>query len=193
MEPVLIVACPREGSSLVTSIFANHGLWTGTCAPPNRFGYRSFENVDLKHFIKAHWNNPTRIPPEPGPDLRAFVRDLIPERPRAVLKTFVNFWDVWRDAFPQAGWVLCRRDFDSAFQSALEKNPNDDRDFMKRIIRGRHEQLERVARITRRKIINTSRLMEGDTSALEQAFIDCGMEMDPEIVERTMKPELWNH
>lgn len=190
---ILIVACPREGSSLVTSIFANHGLWTGDTARENQWGYKPYENIRISQFIKQHWIAPTRFGAKPGPDLKGIVLNEIPADQRAVIKTFVNMWEVWYDAFPDADFVLARRDYESALASAVQKSNPRSRDHAAKIIARRHERLDEISRLTGRPIINTSRLVEGDYSALEKAFSDCGLTMDPEIVRATIKKRIWRH
>lgn len=199
-DPIVIVGTLRCGSSLTANIFARHGVWTGECIPAdrrNRGGY--FENVAVKRAVRERIDDPQRVlSQEVGPQnwFRPFMEKTLASEGYAggpwLVKHSALYWRLWDDFAPK--WVLPRRDLGEVFRSlrkadfASYATDAELKDALKRIdrmvehLRDDHGGVE----------IDMARLVGGDRGQMIEALKHCGIDPDPEIVARVVRPEHWH-
>lgn len=140
-RPIIVTGCARSGTSLVAGILANCGAWTGRVTGPTRWNRKGqFENEAIrdeltKPFLKSLGVDP--LGQKPLPD--SVPPDRIPSswrwRVENVLRT-QNYpgdvpwmfkgakacliWEVWNQAFPEAQWVVVRRDDSRIIDSCMK-------------------------------------------------------------------------
>jgi len=194
---VVILAPPRSGSSVITSIFAGHGLSLGRADSVNSYGYRTFENKEIRQSI----NHITHMV---GPADKAFTSGHGPNHVKSIFERLIprgdwcfkagpQYWDVIRDAFPDAKGVLIYRNPESIIiQSHRDKTGKLESD-----VRWWVDQfVDKMARIHdefRFPYIYTDEVMAGDYSSLRDAMDYCGLEFDPAIADKRIDKKQWHY
>ncbi|MGH6933372.1 MAG: sulfotransferase, partial [Dongiaceae bacterium] len=137
--PVLITGLPRSGTSMVTGVLKECGLWLGKTVPGGKENARGyFENIMLrekaqKAILSAAGFDPlgVRKLPPPGwrlrvPDFKSGVAELLLlqkydgkrswgfKDPKTTLT-----WHIWHEHFPKATWVVVRRPAADVIASCL--------------------------------------------------------------------------
>lgn len=122
---IFVTGCARSGTSLITEILKGHGVALGEVnSLSENMAVR--EGV-LKPYLRAIGADPLGQSPlpdamEPCPALRASVEAAIGPlvEPWAYKDAKLALvWPVWADAFPQAKWVLVRRDAEKIAASCV--------------------------------------------------------------------------
>ena len=153
MKPILITGCPRSGTSLVAAIIAKHGVFAGD----TNFGKTKYnpigmyENIHIRNKVakkylisigaddKGQDPLPDRTNPLPIPeDFRENVLDHFriqgwDEECQWFLKEakMALMWEVWHSAFPDAQWVLVRRNEEDIIKSCQHTPFMSNRDKVK--------------------------------------------------------------
>lgn len=188
MDPIIILAIPRSGSSMVAGLFHSHGIWAGLCRQGNEFNEKGFfENIDIKKVLLKYHGRIT-APKEYDPRFTDEVKPLLPDIPYLIKHSAV-YWVAWREFTPK--WVFVRRNVDSCLKSCkkvgfLGKEP------LKQIER-HHEAMDYVKKLHGGENIYSDELIAGDYSSLERAFNYCGIKIDLEIVKGFIDPRLWHY
>jgi hypothetical protein len=130
---ILVTGCARSGTSLTTRILQAHGCWLGANQSVNRL----YENIDirqtlLKPYLRRSGADPRGQKPlpdtdrlEPDPSLRRAVLERLNGAPRPWAykdAKLTLIWPVWAKAFPEAKWVVVRRDPERIVKSCLHTN-----------------------------------------------------------------------
>lgn len=145
--PILITGAARSGTSMTAGIIHICGAWKGVTSGPTRFNRKGmFENGSirghiLKPFLRAIGADP--MGQKPLPKIQK-VFDIIKEKENLV-SDFRNevfrriqeegcpedrtwmykgakmclVWPIWHAAFPEAKWVIVRRDAEDIVRSCL--------------------------------------------------------------------------
>lgn len=197
-EPVFVVFTSRSGSSLVTSIFAAHGLWLGTQdASTNCYGYRNYENVHIKQAIDNIFivdkQHPARLkhyrPGFGSVDLKA-VFSIVPPGERLVYKVGIDVFNHLDGLFEGARAVFVQRNIKSVVASLAAKSGQKSVDILPNVM-ARYSHMLQVSKD--RPMVDTDELLAGDFSSLEAAFDYCGIVFDAGIAKRMIDPAKWRH
>lgn len=136
--PILITGIPRSGTSMVTGIIYLSGAFVGDTYKGNRFNPKGmFENKIIQtELIKPYLKNRGYDPK--GQSILPDTNNL--DTPNnwkyLVEKAFINqgyldgewaikgakialMWNVWNNAFPDAKWIIVRRNEDNIINSCL--------------------------------------------------------------------------
>lgn len=145
-RPIIITGCARSGTSLIAGIFHTCGAWMGKVTGPTRWNRKGqFENEVIRDKLTKPFL--TSIGADPMGQLPLPDVAISPEEPNwqtRVLKVIRSqgysgvspwafkgakaclIWSVWNRAFPEARWVIVRRDDDKVIDSCMKTS------FMKR-------------------------------------------------------------
>ena len=173
MKNVIIAACQRSGSSMITSIFVAHGMWYGRgglCGASNTpVPYETYENQVLKLYGRGEISDDK-------------ARDILPSDRAWIYKGAPPSFAVKvHRLFPDAMLFRVRR----AKRSILKSSADG-----KAALRTRSlEELEAIDA----PWIDSDEIMAGDFSSLESAFALCGMELDLELARKCIDPDKWHH
>ena len=144
-QPILITGCARSGTSMTAGIFDMAGAFGGITAGPNHYNRKGmFENNGIrggivKPFFRHVEADPMGQHPLPDIDLVKLVskRAVINWRlsVQKVLVTqgyrdnqtwyykgakMVLIWPMWQRAYPEAYWIVVRRDSDAIVNSCMK-------------------------------------------------------------------------
>lgn len=196
-EPILVMAMPRSGSSMVAGLFAAHGVWVGTYWPGDQWNAKGhFENVPIRNALKERFGKivGTGEPADPVDGWRDKCLGLIRgdgyDGGPWLFKGTAMYWPLWGEFSPR--WVCVRRSLDairsSGEASGMLRGVSD------AALQAHVDALDHIRDDLGGVDVDTSALVgEGDYSTLERAFEHCGIEMDPEIVDEFIDPGLWRH
>ena len=183
---VLVVIQARSGSSLLTRILHEHGLWMGEhrgMVGPG-WGYETYESACVHKYMEVDNITPKGL-------RRVFLSE-IPRDTRAVLKISIQMYKQWIMALPEACFVFMVRDAAAVAESLWRKGRTDlDCDAMLPHAKLWNDRIYWSSVITRRPLVLMSRVMEGDYSSLAVAMDACGMKMDRRIVDSCIDRNLW--
>jgi hypothetical protein len=221
-SPLLITGIPRSGTSMVTGIIAACGAFGGETSPSstsNKKGF--FENSRIrKDIVKPYIGSGGWDPmcQRPLPDI---YKVKLHSKDMAFINKFKNsvvgviksegyqdgiwyykdpkmglMWPIWDVSFPNASWVLIRRDVEDIVRSCLRTS------FMK-AYKDRSGWLGWCATHERRfeemceaklKIyeIWPQRIINGDLSAIKMLINNLGLTWNEKAVMDFVEPRLWN-
>ena len=216
-DPIIITGAARSGTSLTTGIIDICGGFGGKVTGPTLYNEKGqFENTHVREDIVKPYLvrlGVDRLAQRPLPDVNKLIP--FPELRKEVEDTFIRegysdngrpwyykavkvclVWPVWRDAFPDARWIIVRRDGYDIANSCLRTG------FM-RAYSTQAGWLEWVAEHVKRfdemkeagmdvTEIHSEDIVNGDHAAIRK-FVDetDGLEWDQEQIDEFITPSLW--
>lgn len=195
-EPILIMAMPRSGSSMVAGIFAKHGVWTGTTWPGDQNNAKGhFENVPIRNVLKEMYGPiPMTGDPAGGIEgwwewaLQLIRHDGYDDGPW-LFKGNVLYWPIWDQSGFSPRWITVHRSLDAILASGRATGFFRDPD--PKAVKSQVDAL-RFLRENRDAVeVDSDAVIAGDYSTLERALASAGIEMDEGIVSEFVNPELW--
>ena len=191
---------PRSGSSLVASIFHAHGVWIGAMEGNNAYGYKHYENVDIRQRINDLMTKPEGDGPRlkqliPGKNvnhLRDIFETIVPRQTRWCYKTGCDVFEPLLEAYPNARFVFVKRPLDAVVSSLHDKN-GDDPGRIERIVACRYAYMDEMAEKHAIPYVETDRVVAGDLQTLELAFAHCDMMLDKNLAKGMVDPRKWRH
>ena len=215
-RPVLVVGIARSGTSLVAGSLAACGAWTGETLAGNASnptGY--FENAALREGLLkrqlmqlgADPLGVRQLPPLSGqpaqPKLGAQVLGLLQQQgygggPWLYKDAKLTLlWPVWRQAFPQARWVIVRRRAEAIVASCLRtdfmRQHSSDPVFWERWVQAYEQRLEvlKASGVWWREV-DAQRLVESGVGELEPLVSELGLQWDAQAVGAMVQPHHWH-
>ena len=134
-DPIIVVGNYRSGTSITAGVLHACGAWIGTATPANQHNPKGyFENEALKSLLHlmlmwSRYNDSDKLPPD---DLRGFAMfdrfhyllelamrgDGYSGGVRVFKNTkIVLFWRYFHQVYPNAKWVIVRRDASKIVES----------------------------------------------------------------------------
>ena len=218
MDPVIVSGAARSGTSMTTGCIHRCGLQIGSdCGPTpwNRKG--QYENRELIQTAQKAYLSSIGMDPAAQHPLPAY-EDLAPDptRRERVLevvhrqgvdtdslwgfkdaKALVD-WPIWDEAFPDAVWVLTRRDIEANARSCMNtrfmrahRNIEGWREWAQ-YHRQRAEDLKAHAP-DRVYIVDTEDLKSGRFDEIRGAVEAIGLQWAPDRIREFIDPALWHH
>lgn len=198
-NPIIILACPRSGSSMTAGLFAQHGVWVGICRGGNENNPKGyFENTLIKKQIKTLFGiellRDAPILPDP-----AFMPEVYRIRDSQnytggpwLVKHSALYWRIW----DKAKFVCVRRPVASVVQSNIDIGLYRDkwnREQLTTIMENHNTEMDYVVRHHGGRNVYTDDIVRGDYLSLKDAMEYCGIEMDFSIVRSFVEPKYWTH
>lgn len=214
MDPILITGRPRSGTSLVAGILASCGAWAGATFGPSPWNAKgTFENKILrerlvKPYLIMSGYDPLGLDPFPREDPPVLVDPgLWREKVFSIIRgqgyrdgpwifkecKMALFPGLWKEAFPDAVWIVVSRSTEAVVDSCLRAEPT-----LRRLgpERGRWEDwaeayLERLGEITPdHQITPQADIMDG-TDGIKKLVEDLGLTWRGALVESFRDHSLW--
>jgi len=215
MNPILVTGCARSGTSMTAGIINLCGASGGALAGPNPHNRKGmFENGPIKNAVTKDCLRKLGCDAKgqhPLPDTQS-VRDLdFPVRSRVLdlMKTqgyasgpwfhkdakLCLIWPVWHRAFPDAKWIIVRRNTDDIINSCLRTrfmNAFLDRDGWKWWVEQHLLKFEEmISNGLNVKVVWAEDIVRGDQNVISELVDWLGLKWNPEI-DSFIDPTLWN-
>lgn len=195
----------RTGSSIVSGIFARHGLWCGKHQSSSNgagFGgrYKTYEIVELKPWLHRHFgiagaelHRPTAA------QLRSFMQEvkrLVPNDRPIVCKLGVMFFHLWRPFNPYKIYV--KRDLDCAVEASFARSKWGKRtvfmnkDEIRDAIEKRFAMMDMLHAKYGGKMVHVDRIIAGDYDEIQAAVEYAGLTFDENAVTGILEPKKWH-
>ncbi len=215
-RPLLMAGLPRTGSSMSMETLVQQGLWTGKTVQATRANPRGFfENIMLKqNYVKAILSNlgaspdgvrtlpdPENLPLLPG--LRAAVLHEIAGQgydgkapwgfkdPKLTL-----LWPIWARAFPEAVWVIPRRNNTAVINSLMRvsfmQQHSTDPHFWRMFCACYEQRLDALKSSVPDVIeLDTDAVAAGSVEQLAEIAGRLGLNFDPAKARKAIDPRLF--
>lgn len=205
MDPFLVAAPPRSGTSMVSGLLHHHGVQVGYYKVNKDNPKGGFENIYIKNIVKESLKNnnydlnPIKIQPttfKDDPEFRDKVLKCIDNPYKYWLfKEFriLMTWPLWYKYFPDSVYILNRRDFQNNLKSMQKhrviskRGSVDDLEFWIKWARQRQEE---IAEHCSHVWVYVDKIWNGDMSEARKVIEFCGLEFDEEKAKDWIDPNL---
>jgi hypothetical protein len=216
-SPIFILGLPRSGTSMIAGALEICGAWAGSTVPgepENPKGY--FEHIVLrerltKRILALIGCDPLGVTKLPPVDLHGEIEGL-----HDLVRTAIEndgyahdrrwlykdiklslIWPFFNKAFPDATWLIVRRDEESVINSCLNayffKPYSQDREFWKQYA---HEYQIRLEALKRSGVdvleISTPAIINGNFSELESLISRLGLTYRENELKEFICPDYWH-
>jgi len=194
VEPIVILAMPRSGSSMTAGIFAKHGVWVGPYQAGDKTNARGhFECLPIKReIVKAAGKlveAGTLARPVDG--WRHRVEAIIAAHGYNcgpwMVKHSAMYYPLWHEF--NSRFVCVRRSVaavkESGKRTGYLTNPE--------AIPAHTKAMDHVRDHLGGVDVFTDELVAGNYSSLERAFDNCLIDFDPAIADDFIDPSLWHY
>jgi len=217
--PILITGCARSGTSMTAGAIYNCGAWGGDMSGPNRFNKKGmYENQEIRNevvkpFLREYKWDP--LGQFPLPNIR-HVKELsngMAEKLKTNVLSIMHkqglqdqpwfykgaklclLWPLWHKAFPEAKWIIVRRETEDIVSSCLRTSfmrAYKKRSGWLRWIATHESRFEEMvdAKLTVREIW-PQRMVRGDFSEIQACANDYGLTYNEKAVINFIDPGLW--
>ena len=198
---ILITGCARSGTSLTSQICGALGANLG--AVSGLYENTPIRDEILKPMIKAAGGDPLgqyplpAIDADPGIEMRGNVLSRLGRDGWAYKDAKIALvWRNWVREFPDAKWVIVRRDTEDIAASCVRAafmryyaSHDEWRAWAQQYI-NRIEELKAEADYIE---IWPYKAMSGNLTEFQRMAEHCGIDFDPAIVSESVDPKLWHH
>lgn len=218
-SPVLITGTARSGTSMIAGIVSLCGAFGGKLSGPSRFNQKGmFENIEIRNYLVKKWlrgENYDAMGQYPLPDTE-HCKEVAPkmaESWRANVKNIMHkqgyvrgpwfykgaksclMWPIWALAFPEARWLIVRRNDEDIARSCLRTG------FMRayRDLRGwlwwvqkhkeRFQEMAEAGLMIRE--VWAEKIVRGELKEIREAIDWLGMDWNEKEVIDFVVPGLW--
>lgn len=214
MRPIFIAGPPRSGTSLTARLLAEHGVWTGECILADSHNERGYyENVAMvdivKNILKKNGSYARADAQPPArftylPDIRAEFLKIVKTTGPWLFKDskLLLLYNIFIGAFPEALWVLTRRNIEANIASLLNhkvwaRRYRDDEEKQTNLgimIRDLMlHQFDLTIKTSNYIWVNPEDFVRGDREAVQIFIETCGLTFNQKACMRAIEPELWHH
>lgn len=208
MDPILVAAPPRSGTSMIAGLLHYHGVQVGEYKVNKDNPKGGFENLHIKDVMKKSLKdngynlNPIRKEPtifKHDPDFRKKVLQGIPDSRKTWLcKEFriLMTWPLWFEHFPNAMYVLNRRNFDDNLKSMLKhhviKTRGSEED-LKRWINWARGVQEAIAEECPHVWAYVDEIWKGNVNEAKKVVESCGLNFNEQVARNWIEKGLWHN
>jgi len=189
IRPIMLWMTSRSRSSLVSKIFAEHGVWWGDTQVTDPAGYDWYENQTIKALQKRVFGglrtkNPIIPPIHPVHRFIEELQPLIPNK-RWSVKTGVEFFHAFQPLKPYNVFIL--RDPRGVADSICRKRLGTDWDEAFQTATWRFELMKHYSEKYGGVFINTDNIVAGDMTDTKLVVEYCDIIYEPSAVERAIQ------
>lgn len=198
-RPICLWMTSRSRSSLVSKIFANHGVWWGNTYATTK-GYQMYENQSIKRIQKEIIKPKKGILPfceelelteEVVNKFHESLERYISQQMQSIrsargkwsMKTGVEYFNAWKDLNPYN--VFIKRDPDGVANSIVQKGIGGYQQALD-ATHWRYSYMDRIQDLYGGVFVNTDKIINGDYSDIKQAICYCGIEYSEPHVEKSI-------
>lgn len=174
-SPIMLWMTSRSRSSMISGIFAAHGVHWGTDQRQSA-GYDTYENQAIKALLKRRFGLPFCEMPAPQIEFLQDLFAIVPNNETWLMKTGIEYFDVFQPLAP-FNLFLLRKPEDVA-KSICQKRANADYDVALKAANWRFATMRTRQAQTGGAFIDTDRVIAGDFEQLQIAMEYCGVLFD---------------
>lgn len=217
-SPIFILGLPRSGTSMIAGALGICGAWTGSTiphdGPENPKGF--YEHTIIHQYITKQILinmecDPLGIRELPPVDLQGGISKLAEFIQETVEKDgykhhlpwlykdtkLTLLWPIFKDAFPEATWLIVKRDEEGFINSCLHtyfmKQHSEDRDFWKRFAEEYRVRLEGLKNSGADVLeISTPDIINGDFTPLKTLVSRLGLTYREKELKEFICPAYWH-
>jgi len=219
MNPILITGCARSGTSLISNIIAKHEVFGGDISggvskftPTGICENTAIRDGIVKKYLKSIHVDPKGQFPLPNksiirpyPELKNDVDNILKihgwnGKDQWFYKgaKMTLLWELWHEAFPNAKWVLVRRNdkdiIDSCMRTSFMNKRKTEQEWQKWVNyhKDRFEEMKQVLDI---KEVWPEKMIHGDYMEMTDvlAFLKIRNRGTPNIMNDTVNPKHWHN
>ncbi|KKN15737.1 hypothetical protein LCGC14_0982900 [marine sediment metagenome] len=197
-RPIIILGMARSGTSIVSSILKEHGIWCGTVRKdrPSNYPTGQHENLRVKRELITRYGRveDIRKPVRYDQDWINIATDILRKDKYPGGRWFVKhsalYGRLWKDFNPY--YICIHRDSEDILNSIERKaGKTIDREFWREIINEHIYEMSDIYRETNAPIVRSANLIEGDYYYLKHAFLYCNLIIDYDKVKKIIQPNIW--
>ena len=219
-HPIFVTGAARSGTSMVAQLLHEAGAWVGTTEPGSEenpqgfFENRLLRDGLMKSLLAINGYDHLGVDPLPPIDfstdfnLKALADRLLfddgyvrlPDGAPWLFKDakLLLTWRMWHKAYPDARWVLVRRDrdeiIDSCCRSKFMNRPQygeRNRDFWSNWVDEYLLRMEDLKKHIDYMEVDTNQLLDGNYCTIKDAISMCGLSYSDLNVKSVICPEYW--
>ena len=205
MDPILVAAPPRSGTSMLAGLLHHHGVQVGEYHVNKDNPKGGFENIHIKKVVKGKLKkngydlNPIYIQPttfKNDPQFRENALKFIPDSTKPWLfKEFriLMTWPLWYKYFPNSIYVLNRRNIQDNLKSMQNHHIISKRGSTRALrfwIEWARERQEEIAKYCPHVWADVDKIWAGDLNEAKKVVEACGLEFDEQITKEWIDPDL---
>ncbi|NOY63115.1 MAG: hypothetical protein GXP10_08195, partial [Gammaproteobacteria bacterium] len=216
-RPIFVLGIPRSGTSLIAGLLKISGAWAGYTVPGGSANPKGFfENVGLrenvsKTILRSMGVDPLGVMQLPELDLSATVSGLADQVGGMIRQEgyagdtpwlfkdakLTLTWPQWQYAFPEARWVIVRREPAEIIRSCLNTNfmiqHSSDPLFWQRWV---DQYLDRLERLKEADVwwreISAHPIVGGDFGEIRKLVADLDLHWSEQAVSAFVDPDAWH-
>jgi len=214
-EPILITGCARSGTSIVGGIVHFCGAWGGIMTGPTphnkkgQFENQAIRNELTKKSLSKAGFDPLGQKPLPNPATWK-IDPLWRQKVFTVIRNqgyrggpwfykgakMCLVWTQWADAFPNAKWIIVRRDpariISSCLRTRFMRAYNDEAGWQKWV----NVHLKRFQEMKDAGLnlveVWPNKIIAGNYGEIKRVVSHLGLEWNREVVHNFVTPSLWS-
>lgn len=205
MDPILVAAPPRSGTSMISGLLYHHGVQVGEYRVNKDNPKGGFENTHIKKLVKDQLKkngydlNPIYTQPttfQDDPQFRENALKFIPDPTKPWLfKEFriLMTWPLWYKYFPNSIYVLNRRNIQDNLKSMQNHRVISKRGSTRALrfwIEWARERQEEIAKYCLHVWADVDKIWAGDLSEAKKVVEACGLEFDERTTKEWIEPSL---
>ena len=217
-SPIFVLGLPRSGTSMVAGSLAACGVWTGTTIAPNDANPKGFfehavvrEQV-IKPMLSSMGCDPlgVRVLPTESmlnqkvPNLQSRIKKIVrddgykgPNKWLYKDAKLTLLWPIFANAFPNARWVIVRREqeqfIDSCLRTSFMKQHSMEREYWAALFEEYTKRLRALKSTERRTyVIDAMKIAQGELSTFEKLCVVLGLRFNEPAVEQFVSRDLFN-
>ena len=192
-RPICLWMTPRSRSSMISKIFANHGVWWGNTYAKTK-GYEMYENQIIKQIQKRIIKPKKGILPfceelQLTEEVIKLFHETLKEHhskdcpknlERWSMKTGVEYFNAWKDLNPYN--IFIKRDPKGVANSIVEKGIGEYQHAFD-TAQWRFDYMDRIQKEHGGVFINTDDIINGNYQGIREAMEYCGIDYNERAVE----------
>ncbi len=217
-KPIFVIGLPRSGTSMIAGSLGICGAWTGSTVPgggPENpkgfFEHSSIREHVTKRILKDLGCDPLGVRKLPPIDLQIEViglADIIKsiiekdgyrhDRPWLLKDAKLTLlWPIYRKAFPEATWLVVRRDeegfINSCLRTSFMKHHSQDRNFWENLAKEYRFRLDTLKHSGANVLeISSPEIINGNFDQLKEFVFQLGLKYKEDELKDFVSPAYWH-
>jgi hypothetical protein len=217
-KPIFVIGLPRSGTSMIAGSLGICGAWTGSTVPGGGtenpkgfFEHAAIRELVIKKILKDLGCDPLGVRILPPFDLQIEVIDLADiikslvekdgyknDRPWLLKDAKLTLlWPIFRKAFPDATWIVVRRDeegfINSCLRTSFMKQHSQDRAFWKNYAEEYRVRIDALIDSGANVLeISSPEVISGNFDHFREVVSRLGLVFNEDGLKKFISPDFWH-